>query len=231
MELIKDIGFICKVLEHGNTSCVVHIFSKEHGMVSGYFKGGLSKQKRGICNIGNLVEFTWEARVTSQLGNVNISPLENFSTTLPFVQLSIVNTVCEMLTVLFHKHDPHIEIFNDILSLFCRLKENSNNPLEQYVLFENNLLHHLGFGYNFTQCNISGKKPKFISPKTGNAVSQEVAHGFEDKLFTIPDFILHKTTPTTEALHKMLDINLHFINLHLEIKTLPVRSFMINLFK
>jgi DNA repair protein RecO (recombination protein O) len=233
MEVIKDIGFVCKVEQHGNTSCVVHLFSKNHGMVSGYFKGGMSKQKHILCTVGNLIEFTWEARVISQLGSVSASLIENFSTVLQFAPLSIVNAVCEILTILFHKNDSHLDIFDAMLSLFCFLKESHEKVeyFEQYVLFENSLMRHLGFGYNFDECNVSGEKPKFISPKTGNAVSQKVAVGFEDRLFIIPDFILLNTKPTLACLHKMLDINLHFINLHLDIKTLPVRSFMINIFK
>lgn len=233
MEKIEDIAFVCNVEEHGSTSCVVHLFSKNHGIITGYFKGGLSKQKHILCTVGNLVEFTWQARVISQLGTLNICLMENFSTMLPFIRLSVVNAVCEMLIMLFHKNDHHPDIFNSMLSLFCFLKENHEKItyLEKYVLFENTLLRHIGFGYNFDECNISGEKPKFISPKTGNAVSQKVASGFEDRLFTIPDFILLNTSPTFTCLHKMLDINLHFINLHLGITTLPVRSFMINLFK
>ena len=235
MEVIKGNAFICKVEPHGNTSCIIHLFSKENGVITGYLKGATtSPLKRNICKLGNFTEFTWKARVLSQLGTLELSCIDNFSTVFTLVKYSIVNTVCEMLIVLLQKNDPHPDIFEKTLDLFYFLKTNNNDNisvLKKYVWFEIDLMSSLGFGYNFKECNISGSIPEFISPKTGNVVSKDIAKGYEDKLFRIPLFVLNENyIPSLDDLKKMLDINLHFLKLHLDINHITVRNFMLNLF-
>lgn len=239
MEKITDCGIICNVFEHGGSSCVVTVFSQTHGMLSGYIKGGLSKHRKHICTIGNHVEFIWTARVVSQLGYIEIALLENFSTCFGLLESSIVRCVCEILTSVMRKSDPHPTVYTDTLALFLGIKNHqlNTNLLYHYTMFENSLLKEIGFGYNFEECNISSEKlstnkPSYISPKTGNVVSQEIATGYENRLFIVPKFILENNqNPSIIELQNMLDINLHFWKYHLEVQNLVVRSFMINLFK
>ncbi len=233
MEVVKDTAFICKVVKQGQTSIVVSLFSQNHGIITGYFKGGAMKNKLSICMVGNLVEFTWKARVLSQLGTLEVNLLENFSTIFSLHKSSIVNSVCELTMILLQDNDAHTSIFYKMYELFNTLKKENDNlyAFQQYVLFENNFFSDIGFGYNFKECNISGEVPMFISPKTGNTVSQSVGTGYENRLFKIPLFILDSTiTPIKEDLHKMMDINLHFLKLHIDTNKLCVRSFMLSLF-
>ncbi len=235
MEIIKDCGLILKIHEHGSTSQVVTVLSKEHGIISGYHKGGSSAKKKSICLCANLVDFTWKARVLGQLGNFDPEMSQNFSSVfLDVYHSAIVNTTCEILLVCLQKNDSHTEIFTLTLEFFQNLKtiEQKSIILQEYTLFETKLMSFLGFGYNFAKCNISGNGiPEFISPKTGNAVSSETAKGFEEKLFTIPKFILNQEiTPEIHEIKKMLNINWHFLKLHIELHSLPVREFTVGLF-
>ena len=240
MEIIQDSAFIIHTQEHNNTSQVVTVFSQNHGLISGYFKGGNSQKKKHICLCGNLIDFTWKARVISHLGTFEPELSQNFSTIFTEIhKSSIINTICELILTVLQKNDSHPEIFNEILKIFTNLKkiQNKNEILLTYTMFEISLMSLLGFGYNFSVCNISGNgTPKFISPKTGNAVNSTVANGFEDKLFEIPQFIQNNTNQNSfmEAkiyeIKKMLEINLHFLKLHLGLKSLPIREFTTNLF-
>lgn len=244
MEQIQDRGLVVKVIPHGNTSQITTIFSEHHGMVSGYFQGGLkTKGKMGVCTIGNIVEFSWHTRVTTHLGKTEICITENFSTVFAkdILKLSIIQSVCEILFMAIKEHDPHPEMFKYVLDLFHKVKhgnpllqtrELANYIIQLYIDFEIKLLEMLGFGFNFEKCNISGKaKPEFISPKTGNAVSAEIAKGHEAKLFRIPKFISEKTTPDQDEIKKMMDINLHFLKLHLNHKEYNVRNFLEKIYK
>ena len=235
MEIIKDCGIVLKIHEHGKTSQVVTVFSKENGIISGYNKGGGGVKKKSICITGNLIDFTWSARVISQLGTFEVELSQNFSSVFLQIQRSsIVHCVCEIVASCLEKNDSHPEIFTLVLNFFQHIKSTQNTSiiLEQYAIFETKLMSFLGFGYNFEKCNITGVGvPEFISPKTGNAVNCDVAKGFEDQLFPIPKFILKSSHKTTILeVKKMLDINLHFLKLHIELPSLPVREFAINLF-
>jgi len=145
-----------------------------------------------------------------------------------------VNCVCEILLVCLEKNDPHPEIFAIVSDFLQSLKTTGEKViiLKNYTVFETKLMSFLGFGYNFEKCNITGVGlPEFISPKTGNAVNYEVAKGFEDQLFPIPKFILNENIEAKISdIKKMLDINLHFLKLHIDLQSLPVREFTINLF-
>lgn len=234
MEIIEDRALVCSVVLHGKTSQIVHLFSKEHGMMTAYFKGALlSNRKRNLCVTGNLVDFQWKARISTQMGMLEVFRVENFSTSMGFFQMALINTVCEILMLLLKMHDVHAELFDNIINFFCFLKEKSADKLTmlvKYVMFEIDLMSLLGFGFNFNECNISGEKPVFISPKTGNTVSEFVANGYEDRLFRIPFFLKDRsTTPSMQDIQKALDINLHFLKLHFSIKEFPMRNFMLSI--
>ena len=224
-----------KIHEHGKTSQVVTVFSRENGVISGYHKGGGGAKKKSVCVTGNLLDFTWNARVISQLGTFEAEISQNFSSVFLEVRKSaIINCVCEILLSCLEKNDPHPEVFSIVLEFFQSLKSTGEKVeiLKQYTVFETKLMSFLGFGYNFEKCNITGVGlPEFISPKTGNAVNCEVAKGFEGQLFPIPKFMLSSEFEVkTHDVKKMLDINLHFLKLHIDLQSLPVREFTINLF-
>ena len=68
----QDTGIILSVRNHGETSCVVHVLTREHGRHAGYVRGGNSKAKRPILQIGNEVQLTWRSRIQDQLGNYTV---------------------------------------------------------------------------------------------------------------------------------------------------------------
>ena len=53
------------------------------------------------------------------------------------------------------------------------------------------LLSSLGFGLDLSKCVVSGSKKdlKFVSPKSGCAVSSKSGVGWEKKLLVLPDFL------------------------------------------
>ena len=53
------------------------------------------------------------------------------------------------------------------------------------------LLTSLGFGLDLAKCVVSGSKRdlKFVSPKSGCAVSSKSGVGWEKKLLVLPDFL------------------------------------------
>ena len=63
--------------------------------------------------------------------------------------------------------------------------------LKRYVEWELQLLTSLGFGLDLAKCVVSGSKRdlKFVSPKSGCAVSSKSSVGWEKKLLVLPDFL------------------------------------------
>ena len=56
------------------------------------------------------------------------------------------------------------------------------------------LLQDLGFGLDLRKCVVTGTSDClcFVSPKSGCAVSQQAAKGWENKLLTLPNFLRKK---------------------------------------
>ena len=52
-------------------------------------------------------------------------------------------------------------------------------------------LKSLGFGLDLSKCVVSGSKKelKFVSPKSGCAVSRKSSIGWENKLLVLPEFL------------------------------------------
>ena len=66
--------------------------------------------------------------------------------------------------------------------------------LQKYIEWELQLLKSLGFGLDLEKCIVSGSKKdlKFVSPKSGCAVSRKSSVGWEKKLLILPDFLCGK---------------------------------------
>ena len=228
MEQIQDRGIVIRAAIHGNSSQIVTIFSKHYGVINGYIKGGF---KKNALIVGNIVDFLWQARVVSHLGNLEIVILENFSTVFAtnILKMTTIQTICEVIYRTINERDQHTDLFESILPILQKLKDTDNNNIiaNLYIQFEILLFNHLGFGFNFKECNISGsEKPEFISPKTGNAVSKKIATGYENQLFKIPTFILQNLMPSGDEVQNMLVINLHFLHLHFGGKEYHTRKFL-----
>ena len=81
----------------------------------------------------------------------------------------------------------------------CILRGNTTRreKLQKYIEWELQLLKSLGFGLDLEKCVVSGSKKdlKFVSPKSGCAVSRKSSVGWEKKLLVLPDFLCQTLTP------------------------------------
>jgi DNA repair protein RecO (recombination protein O) len=72
----------------------------------------------------------------------------------------------------------------------------------EYVRFEFNLLTSLGFGLDLESCAATGMTQdlRYVSPKSGRAVSVDGAQGYENKLLKLPPFLLFNSPLVGESL-------------------------------
>ena len=75
--------------------------------------------------------------------------------------------------------------------MFIESKHCNKEKLRRYVEWELQLLKSLGFGLDLAKCVVSGSKTelKFVSPKSGCAVSSKSSVGWEKKLLVLPQFL------------------------------------------
>ena len=110
-------------------------------------------------------------------------------------------------------------------------EHSKKEKLQKYIEWELQLLKSLGFGLDLEKCIVSGSKKdlKFVSPKSGCAVSRKSSVGWEKKLLILPDFLCGKVLPeiASEAdLENGFKLTEFFIKKNLQ----PVKQFQLELF-
>jgi DNA repair protein RecO (recombination protein O) len=194
---IKDNGFVLSLQRSQEASGIVKIFSEKHGVCRGFVKNIASKANSNLFFPGNLVEFTWSARLSEQVGTIRAELVKAFSSILMlnYVTLLSVSSIFSLIEILFREREPVGEMY-DRISLYLEdiIKDGFN--FRKYIEFEFFLLAKAGYSLDFTKCAVTGQEYdlKFLSPKSGRAVSSEAAKPYQDKLLKLPSFLADSQT-------------------------------------
>lgn len=191
-----DTAIILSARKQGETSALLRVMTREHGMHAGIFKGAFSKSRRGVAMPGNLVEVQWTARLSEHLGNFQCELLEPVAALLmqePH-KLSALTAACAMLEATLPERDPHPEIFQLLVQFIHHLDQRGHRfetCVADYVMLELELLRLLGFGLDLSTCAATESEEDliYVSPKSGRAVSRAAGEPYRDKLHALPEFM------------------------------------------
>lgn len=192
-----DSGVIITTRLHGENAGIVSALSREHGIYQGFVRHLKSKNNRGIYQPGNIVELTWKARLSEQLGAFSGDLLSPLSAQLMMSSgsLGALNAICAMLHQFFMPRDPHPHLYDKTVSLLQQLATHSQWHVT-YVRFELSMLQELGFGLDLSECAATGSKENliYVSPKSGRAVSADAGKPYHEKLLPLPAFLINTTS-------------------------------------
>ncbi len=153
----KTRAIILKLLPFRETSCILHLFTEEHGLVHGIAKGVRGKKakleflERGFC-----IESLIYIKPHRDLHTIaNFSVLEHF----PEVRENIIkgalrDTAFETILASITETDEHPELFTFFIRFLCHLqkaKEEECNPFALW-LFYHRFSQHMGFGLELDTC-------------------------------------------------------------------------------
>lgn len=205
---IEDEAIILSSRKFNERDSIVTVFGRDHGILSGVVRAGQGKAKNPICQPANLVEVKWNARLEEQLGTLYIEMIDAISSKLlsDRAKLQASLSVTSLIKTSMADRDPHPKLY-DVVKTFLLDVSRETLWVEEYVKFEIELLRECGFGLDFSKCAATGlvENLKYISPKTGRAVSEDGAVGYEDRLFKIP---------AHDDYSAWLKITGHFLNTH-----------------
>jgi DNA repair protein RecO (recombination protein O) len=189
---IEDTGIIISSYKFGDTALVVKILSQNHGVIKGLLKG--QRRNHSTIQSGNLVHFTWSARLSEHLGMLSISlekaySLLNFS---DYQKILSISSLCSLLDALLPEREEYSDIFEEFIAYMHNLS--FDNWLQRYIMMELLILNRTGFGIDLEKCSVTGTSNNvtYISPKSGSAVSKDVGEPYKSRLFKIPAFFLEK---------------------------------------
>ena len=105
------------------------------------------------------------------------------------VSIVVLQTLLSHLRIL-PERESFTELFNRTSSILDFTGDYSN-LIKGLVLWELFFLEQLGYGIDMSECAVtmSNVDLKYISPRTGRAVTKEVGEPYKSKLIEIPEFI------------------------------------------
>ena len=189
-----DEAIVVKVKNQGEKSLLLIALTKHHGKHLGWFNH--RSKKTSMLQPGDLVKITWSARLSDQLGTFSV---ELYQATVGKIiedelKLSMLSSFCSLLNFCIPERELCTIFYNISKNyLFNLLDETITQKqlIENYLIWETHILKEVGIFLNLKKCVVSGldKDLKFVSPKSGNAVSENFAGKYESKLLKLPKLL------------------------------------------
>lgn len=210
-------AIIISVRPHGEGNAVVSLLTAEYGRHAGLVRGGASRKMRGTIQLGNRVRASWRARLSEQLGQMQVelthAVAARFFSDAP-MRLAGLASICALLEGVLPEREPHAGLYagtDALLSLIAR-DDHDKGWLEGYVRWELGLLHVAGYQLDLDRCAASGETTNlaYVSPKSGRAVSQHHAGKFANRLLVLPKFLGGVACPAHDWVAG-LDLTGHFL--------------------
>jgi DNA repair protein RecO (recombination protein O) len=213
-----DEGVLLAARRHGESSALVSVFTARHGRHAGLVRGGFGRRARPVYQQGNLLQITWRARLSEQLGALTGElkvPLAARLMAHP-ERLAGLAAACALLQTTLPERDPHPALYAELQGLLEQLVEGPSWP-EGYVRFELALLAELGFGLDLARCAVTGTSEDlvYVSPASGRAVSRGGAGVYADRLLALPPFLLGRAPADAAQLTAGLRLTGAFLRRHL----------------
>ncbi len=183
---------------YGEGGAVAHVMTEHHGAFRGLVRGGGARANLATWQAGNLVTAQWSARLPDQLGTlraelVHPSAARLLSAPLP---LALLSSACALADTALPEREAHPAVFGELLRLLTLLSldagEGERLGPAAYLRWEATLLTDLGYGMDLSVCAVSGATGglRYVSPRTGRAVSADGAGEWRDRLLRLPSLFL-----------------------------------------
>ncbi len=214
----SDHGIVLTGRPHGETGLVVSLLTRLHGRHSGFVAGGISRKARPTWQSGNVVEVSWRAKLSEQLGYYTGELREAHAARAmdDASELAGLSAACGLVDAALPEREPHPAIFDGFEALLGALGHPGWPAI--YVRLELGVLQELGFGLDLEKCAATGATADlgYVSPKTGRAVSRAAAGPYREKLLALPAFLSTGGLPAdNEELRQGLDLTGYFLERHL----------------
>ncbi len=212
----RDEAIILSARKHGENALILSVLTHERGRYSGLVRGGQSRKMKGALQPGNRISVDWRARLEEHLGTMTVEPVQGHAAALMLDagRLLAMTSALALVEAAFAEREPHTDAFESLDALMVAL--DGPQWAETYVRWEVGFLAELGFGLDLSCCAATGvtENLRYISPKTGRAVSAEAGAPYKDRLLTLPSFLTGRGNAGPEAISAALDATAYFLRRH-----------------
>lgn len=215
-----DDALVLTLLPHGEYGAVVRFLCFSGGMRAGFVHGARSQKRRAVVSPGNRVALRLAARTDSALPVATAELVESRAlAAFASHSAAILHWATELTAAALAEGVPHRRLAEALDALLAALAAEApaDTALAALARYELLLLEEEGFGLDLARCALGGAgQPAFVSPKTGRAVSREMAAGqpWERHLLPLPPFLLSGTAPEAPEIVPALQLSAHFLARH-----------------
>lgn len=214
----RDDGAVLAVRVHGESSAIVEVFTQTHGRAVGIVRGGTSRRMAPVLQPGVQVDVTWKARLEEHLGHFTIEPVRSRAAQVLSDRMALagLNAVTTLLTFTLPEREPYPRLYEHTIPLLDLLGHTDIWPLA-YLRWELCLLEELGFGLDLTTCAVTGASEnlRYVSPKSGRAVSSAGAGKWADRLLPFPPILRGEGPGELAEIRLALETTGYFLEHHL----------------
>ena len=225
-------GLLLDARRYGETSALINVFVVSLGRRVGLVRGAFNKKNKSVIQPGNQLFLTWNSRIEESLGTFKVELIKSRYHTISKerIGLELFNMICVLCSTFLPERVDFEELYHKTI-LYIEGEHSTEEKLRKYIEWELQLLKSLGFGLDLEKCIVSGSKKdlKFVSPRSGCAVSRKSSVGWEKKLLVLPGFLCGKVLPEIESkadLENGFKLTEFFIRKNLQ----PVKQFQFELF-
>ncbi|MBI1932354.1 MAG: DNA repair protein RecO [Ignavibacteriales bacterium] len=161
-EIVKNEALILKKINFGNSSLIIHLYTKEHGKISAIIKGAKSpKSKLGskvdILNHVEIVYYNKEEKELQLITQVNL--IEHFANLKSdLAKLKYAMSICELILKLVLEKDKNEKLYRGVIRILNLINDEQSDPILHFTQFLIFFIKEIGFELNFNTCSNCGSK-------------------------------------------------------------------------
>lgn len=192
---ISGEAVVCAVLPHGEHGAVVRLMTPDDGLQAGYVRGGRSRRLRPILLPGNVVQIDLRARTDDQLGSTTVELVHSRAPLLGEpLAVAAIDWSTALAAAVLPEGQPYPRLFTALSAVLDAIEAApaARGWAVALVRYELLVLAELGFGLDLSGCVATGSQEdlRWVSPKSGGAVSGAAGAPYAGKLLRLPSFLI-----------------------------------------
>lgn len=204
----RDDAIVVRLAEYSETSQIVALFARDHGLVRLIAKGARRGTKQRFAPGFDLLE-RGDLQFVPPRGDASLGPLTDWRQreTYPGLRRDAPRLyggfyAAELLTTLLEPFDPHPELFDKLLVFLDHLA-GTGPPTALVARFQWRLLEAIGYAPNLRQCVDTDAPPRdsknvYFSSQAGGLISPAVERNYAEKR-RVPLAVLNTAPGTGDA--------------------------------
>jgi len=139
LAFIKTQGIILRTLDYSESNLIVHIFTKEYGLITGMVYGAKStksKKKNFIWKLGNIVALDLDFKNSNKIQPIKEGAIFYQYKEIPFdIYKNALTTICiEILTKCIKENQANQQLYDFVLEFLTQV-DSTKDSIKNYLVY------------------------------------------------------------------------------------------------